>query len=124
MHNKAFNIAKNEKYDGYQRGLTSIVYNFFDKRTEGWVKSNNTQNNELVEELRKPIIGRFRKPWVHSSFTDNIWSDDLIYMQLLSKVNKLTGFLLCVIGFIVNFFGLFLWMIKKVLQLLIFFKKY
>ena len=62
LHNKAFNIAKNEKYDGNQRGLTSIVYNFFDKRTEGWVKSNNTQNNEIVEELRKPIIGRFRKP--------------------------------------------------------------
>ena len=124
MHNKASNIAKNEKYDGYQRGRTSIVYNFLDKRTEEWVKSNNTQNNELVEELCKPIIGRFKKPWVHSLFKDNIWSDDLVYMQLLSKVNKLTGFLLCVIGFIVNFFGLFLWMIKKVLQLLIFFKKY
>ena len=29
---KAFNIAKNLKYDGYQRGLTSMVYNFFDKK--------------------------------------------------------------------------------------------
>ena len=28
---KAFNIAKNPKYDGYQRGLASMVYNFFDK---------------------------------------------------------------------------------------------
>ena len=31
---KAFNIAKNPKY-GYQRGLASMVYNFFDKKTSG-----------------------------------------------------------------------------------------
>ena len=30
---KAFNIAKNLKYDGYQRGLASMVYNFFDKKS-------------------------------------------------------------------------------------------
>ena len=30
--NKAFNIAKNPKYDGYQRGFASMVYNFFDKK--------------------------------------------------------------------------------------------
>ena len=30
--NKAFNIAKNPKYDGYQRGLASMIYNFFDKK--------------------------------------------------------------------------------------------
>ena len=29
LHKKAFNIAKNPKYDGYQRGLASIIYNFF-----------------------------------------------------------------------------------------------
>ena len=29
---KAFNIAKNPKYDGYQRGLASMVYKFFDKK--------------------------------------------------------------------------------------------
>ena len=33
--NKAFNIAKNPKYDGYQRGLASMVYKFFDKKTSG-----------------------------------------------------------------------------------------
>ena len=31
--NKAFNIAKTTKYDGYQRGLASMLYNFFDKTT-------------------------------------------------------------------------------------------
>ena len=31
LHDKAFNIAKNLKYDGYQLGLESMVYKFFDK---------------------------------------------------------------------------------------------
>ena len=32
LRDKAFNIAKNPKYDGYQRGLVSVVCMFFDKR--------------------------------------------------------------------------------------------
>ena len=35
LRNKAFNIAKNPKYDGYQRSLASMVYKFFDKKTLG-----------------------------------------------------------------------------------------
>ena len=35
LRDKAFNIAKNPKYDGYQRGLTSVVYKIFDKKTLG-----------------------------------------------------------------------------------------
>ena len=35
LRDKAFNIAKDPKYDGYQRGLASMVYKFFDKRTRG-----------------------------------------------------------------------------------------
>ena len=35
LRDKAFNIAKNPKYDGYQRGLASMVYKFFDKRSSG-----------------------------------------------------------------------------------------
>ena len=30
---KAFNISKNLKYDGHQRGLASMVYKFFDKKS-------------------------------------------------------------------------------------------
>ena len=33
LRDKAFNIAKNHKYDGYQRGLASMVYKFFDKKS-------------------------------------------------------------------------------------------
>ena len=32
LHDKAFNIAKDPKHDGYQRGLASMVYKFFDKK--------------------------------------------------------------------------------------------
>ena len=32
LRDKAFNIAKNPKYDGYQRGIASMVYNVFDKK--------------------------------------------------------------------------------------------
>ena len=35
LRDKAFNIAKNPKYDVYQRGLASLVYKFFDKKTSG-----------------------------------------------------------------------------------------
>ena len=57
LHDKAFNIDKNLKYDGYQRRLASILYTFFDKKTSGGtVKNENISNKELAEELHKPII--------------------------------------------------------------------
>ena len=47
LRGKAFNIAKNPKYDGYQRGLGSMVYKFFDKKSSGSgiVNNNNINNN-------------------------------------------------------------------------------
>ena len=41
LRDKAFNIAKNSTYDGYQRGLASIVYKFFDKKSKGSGVANN-----------------------------------------------------------------------------------
>ena len=32
LHDKAFHIAKDPKYDGYHRGLASMVYKFLDKK--------------------------------------------------------------------------------------------
>ena len=40
LHDKAFNIAKNPKYDGYQRGLASMIYKFFDEKTSGRIIKN------------------------------------------------------------------------------------
>ena len=37
LRDKAFNIARNSKYDGYQRGLASMVYKYFDKTSTGGV---------------------------------------------------------------------------------------
>ena len=58
LRDKASNIAKNPKYDEYQRGLASMVYKFFDKKSTGSSASNNKtkQNIQLTEELHKPII--------------------------------------------------------------------
>ena len=41
LRDKAFNIAKNPKHDGYQRGLASLIFNFFDKKSEGSSLMNN-----------------------------------------------------------------------------------
>ena len=52
MHDKAFNIAKNPKYDGYQRGIASMVYKCFDKKTSGsGIQNENISNKELAEEF-------------------------------------------------------------------------
>ena len=60
LRDKAFNIAKNPKYDGYQRGLASIVYKFFDKKSKGsGVNIPLEFNEQLAEELHKPIIRTF-----------------------------------------------------------------
>ena len=61
LRDKAFNIAKNPKCDGYQRGLAYIVYKFFDKKTAGSGIKSMLKNEQLAEELHKPIIRKFRK---------------------------------------------------------------
>ena len=60
LHDKAFNIGKNSKYDRYQGGLTSMVYKVFHKKTSGRdIKIENTSNKKIAEELHKPIIRNF-----------------------------------------------------------------
>ena len=46
------------------------------------------QNQQLAEQLHKPIIRKFKKKRGHSAFKDNIWGADLADMQLISKYNK------------------------------------
>ena len=60
LRDKAFDIAQNLKYDGYQRRLASIFYNFFNKNTSG-SGIKNIPNKELAEELHKLIIRKFNK---------------------------------------------------------------
>ena len=44
LRNKAFKIASDQKYDGYQRGLASMVYKLFDKKSQGSGLPNNNEN--------------------------------------------------------------------------------
>ena len=69
---KALNIAKDPKYDEYQRGVASMVYKFFDKKTAAGGIKSMSENDQLAQELRKPIIIKFKKRKVHSVFKDNI----------------------------------------------------
>ena len=81
LRDKAFNIAKSPKYDGYQRGLASMVFKFFDKKpSRGTVKNEIIFSKELAEELHKPINKKFSKRNVHSPFIGNIWGADLADM--------------------------------------------
>ena len=59
-------------------------------------------NQQLANELHKPIIRKFRKRKVYSSFKDNIWGVDLADMQLINKSNKGIRYLLCSIDLFSN----------------------
>ena len=101
-----YNIAGNPEYDGYQRGLASMVYKFFDKKSMGsrvkklkyTTKPSSLERSSsiLADELHKPVIKKFNKRKVYSQFKDNIWGVDLADMQSLSR-KKGVKYLLCVI---------------------------
>ena len=104
LRDKAFKIASDPKY-GYQRGLASMVYKFFDKKSSG---SGITEPNyQLAEELHKPIIRKFKKRKFYSSFRDNIWGLDLANMQSSSKYNKGIKYLLCTL----DLFSKYTWVV-------------
>ena len=122
LRDKAFNIAKNIKYDGYQGGLASMVYKCFDKKPAGsgvnrHANKSDFDNEKEAEQLHKPIIKYFKKRTVYSRFKDNIWGADLADMQLINKFNKGFRFLLCVI----NIFSKYAWVVplkdKKVIKI-------
>ena len=105
LRDKAYDLASNPEYDGYQRGLASMVYKLFDKkstarpssleRTRSGIKKDSSLI--LADELHKPIIEKFEKRKVYSQFKDNIWGADLADMQSLCRKNKGIKCLLCVI---------------------------
>ena len=98
LRDKAFNIAKNPKYDGYQRGHASMVYKFFDKKLKGSGFNTEVKRNEqLAKELHKPIIRSLKKKQFIRDLKIIFGGTDLADMQLISKFNKEFRFLLCVI---------------------------
>ena len=92
VRDKAYDKASNPEYDGYQRGLASMVYKFLDKKSIG---SGINSSLILANELHKPVIKKFNKRKVYSQFKDNIWGEDLADIQSLSRKNKGIKYLLC-----------------------------
>ena len=104
MCDKTFNIAKSPKYDGYQRGLASMVYKVFDQKSSG---SGIKNENMSDQQLHKQIIKNFKKGKVQSPFRNNIWGADLADMQITRNFNNGICFLLCVI----DIFNKYTWVI-------------
>ena len=82
LRDKAYDIAYDPEYDGYQRGLASMVYKVFDKKSMGsggkklkdTAKPSSLERSSsiLADELHKPAIKKFNKRKVYSQFKDNI----------------------------------------------------
>ena len=97
-----------------------MVYKCFDmKSSDGAVKSKTMPNHKLAKEWQKPVIRNFEKRNAHSSSKNNSWGADHADIQLISKFNKKIRFYYVFSMSSANAHGLFLWIIKKILQLLI-----
>ena len=91
--NSVYDIAINPEYDGYQRGLASMVYKFFNSKVAPRNKTISGKGTKEVskifaEELHKPVIRKFNKRKVYSQFKGNMWGVDLADTRLLSKKMK------------------------------------
>ena len=103
LRDKAFNIGKNPKYDGYQRGMAYMVYKFLDKKSkDSGVNIEVKHNEQLANELHKSVIRNVKKRAIYSGFRDLA---HLIDMQLISKFNKGLRFLL----FFIDVFSKYAW---------------
>ena len=65
-------MYKLSKNDGYQRGLASMIYKFFDKKSSKSGFASTKPNYQLANELHKQIIRKFKRRKVYSLFRDNI----------------------------------------------------
>ena len=87
---RAYEIAKNHNYDGYQRKLKSIVYNFFDKKPGSGI----SVNEQVAKEVHKPVTKKIKRGKFYARFKNNIWSAGFAEME---KKNNNVKCLLCVI---------------------------
>ena len=81
-----------------------MVYKFFDRKASASAVKNENMSDQ---QLRKPIVRKFKKRKVHSTFIVNIRGNDLADIQLINKFNKGFSFLLCVI----DIFSKYAWVI-------------
>ena len=89
-------------------GIYHRFINFFDKEFSGSsAKSETMPNQGLAEEWHKPVITKFEKQKVYSSFKDNIWRANLVEIQLISKNKK--GF--CLSIYVIDIYGKYSWFV-------------
>ena len=69
-----------------------MFYTFSDKKTG----SGMSVNEQLVEELHKPVMKKFKRRKVYARFKDNIWAADLVEIGSLCSKNKNVKYLFCV----------------------------
>ena len=93
LKDRAYEIVRNRWYDGYQKALASMVCKVFNKKS-GWGMSVNEQ---LAEELHKPVTKYSKRRKFYVRFKDNVWVADLAEMKSLSSKYKNIKYLLCVI---------------------------
>ena len=110
-------FLNNPKYDDYQRGVASLVYKRFEKKSSATgankfvgsgVKSEIISDQQLAEELYKGTITKFEKVKLDSPFIDNIWGADLSDMQLISTFDKKLVFYYVLLTFRVNMYSFLL----------------
>ena len=107
LRDKAFKFASDPKYDGYQGGLASTVYKFFEEKSS--VSGVEAEPNyQLANTLYKHIIKKFRRRKIYSCFRNNIWDIDLADMQSLRKYNKGIKYLLRAI----DLFSKYAWVVN------------
>ena len=95
MKDRAYEIVRNCKYDGYQRALASMVYNIFDKKSTGSGSNKQSESKcKSAEELHEPVIKKLKRRKVYARFKKNIWEIYLAEIELLSSKNKIVNCLL------------------------------
>ena len=70
-----------------------MVYKFFDQKTGAGMSANE----ELAQELHKPVIKEIKRRKIYARFKDDIWAADLAEMGSFSSFNRSIKYVLCVI---------------------------
>ena len=99
LKDRAYDIARNHKYDGYERAFARMVYKFSERKTGSGLivtsKIGVNINEKLAKDWCKLVIRLFKRRKVYTRFKDNIWAANLSEIGSLSSMNKNVKNLLC-----------------------------
>ena len=125
--NKKKTERKDSRYSYPINGLYIfvVVKKSADTSTHKVREINFEKKSKTTEELRTPIIKKFQKRKVYSTFKDNIWGPDLTDKQLIGKYNKKR---IPVLLRFTDTYSKYAWIVplnvKEVLQLIMLFKQF